>query len=304
MKTTKSRSRSRITTFMGILLAVVLVAPGCALPRITWTVDVRQGATMDVQAQSGAIGYKGLVPAFVLDGTSSYTMDLSGTFKVADVIDTRTVWADTTVLVSLAGQNSQQHMSVILYLCQPLSDKADRFINGTIAYGATGYPDIIEGHTYTITGVLQPQWQSIPFIYVPSAYDFKETVGDESFFYAPEDQFKQDTSSMAAEQVVKDYFKYWNAKNLVEMEKRLTPDKRGIAQHLDALAYVKILSISERLPRTMGTKVFEVVFDLKFKNASYGATGINDGKNVWGFFLKRDNETSPWLIYDWGGGGY
>jgi hypothetical protein len=288
---------------LAILVVIVLGATGCA-PRITWPVNVRQGDTMDVQVQSGATGYKGLVPAFVLDGTSPYTMDLSATFKVTDVIDTRTVWADTTALVSLAGQSSQERMSVILYLCQPLSDKADRFINGTIAYGATGYPDIIEGHTYTITGVLQPGWQSIPLIYVPTAYDFRETTGNEAFFYAPSDQFQQEPSSMAAKQVVEEYFKYWNAKNLVEMEKRLTPDKRGIAQHLDALAYVKVISISQRLPTATGTKAFEVVFDLKFGNASYGATGINDGKNVWGFFLKRDNETSPWFIYEWGGGGY
>ena len=145
----------------------------------------------------------------------------------------------------------------------------------------------------------------MPLVYVPTANEFKQTTGDESFVAVTSGALEQEVLLMpSAEQVLREYFKYWNDKNLVEMEKRLTPDKRGIAQHLDALAYVKILSISERLPKTTGTKVFEVVSDLKFKNASYGATGINDGRNVWGFFLKRDNETSPWLIYDWGGGGY
>jgi outer membrane protein assembly factor BamB len=110
--------------------------------------------------------------------------------------------------------------------------------------------------------------------------------------------------STAAEQVVRDYFKYWNAKNLAEMEKRIAPDKRGLARHLEALAYVKLISIVERQPREAGTKMFVVVFDLKFGNVSYGATGINEGRNVWGFSLRRDDETSPWLIYGWGGGGY
>ncbi len=187
MKTTESRSRSITAAFVSILLVVVLSATGCA-PTATGTVVVREGATMDIQVQSGATGYKGLVPAFALDGTSPYTKDLSATFKVTDVIDTRTVWADTTAPVSLAGQSSQEHMSVILYLCQPLSDKADKSSDDTITYGGTGYPKIIKGQTYAITGILQPGWQSIPLIYVPTAYDFKETTGDESFFYAPSDQ--------------------------------------------------------------------------------------------------------------------
>ncbi|WP_165849427.1 DUF4829 domain-containing protein [Candidatus Cryosericum septentrionale] len=301
MKTTKSRSSSRIITFLSILLAVVLLATGCA-PKVTGTVDVPYGANMEIQVENGATGYKGLVPAFVLDGTSPYIMDLSATFTVTDVIDTRIVWADTTALVSLAGQSSQRHLSVILYLCQPLSEKADKFSDGTIAYGGTGYPEIIEGQTYTISGVLQPQWQSVPLIYVPTAYEFKKTAGDESFFYAPSDQFEQEPSSMAAKQVVEEYFKYWNGKNITEMEKRMTPNKKGIDWSFDAIEYVKLISISERQPREAGTKVFVVVFDLKYKKGK--SSSLNEGRTTWEYLLKRDNETSSWLIYDWGGGGY
>jgi len=287
---------------LGILVAVVLAA-GCA-PRITATVDVRPGDGMEIQVENGATGYKGIVPAFVLDGTSPYIMDLSATFTVTDVIDTRTVWADTTAMVSLAGQSSQRRLSVILYLCQPLSEKADKFSDGTIAYGGTGYPKIIEGQTYTITGILQPQWQGVPLIYVPTAYEFKETTENESFFYAPSEQFRQEASSMAAKQVVEEYFKYWNEKNVSEMEKRMTPNKKGISWELGKLEHVRLISISERQPREEGTKVFVVVFDIKFKNGSGGGSGLIDGKYTWGYLLRRHNETSPWLIYDWGGGGY
>ena len=257
---------------------------------------------MDIQVQSGATGYKGLVPAFALDGTSPYTNDLSATFKVTDVIDTRTVWADTTALVSLAGQSSQKHMSVILYLCWPLSDKADRFIDGTVAYSATGYPDIIKGHTYVITGVLQPGWQSIPLIYVPTAYDFKKTAGDESFFYAPSDQFEQESSSIAARQVIEEYFKNWNAKNITEMEKRMTPNKKGIDWGFDAIDYVKVIEVNERYSREgPGTKTFNVVFEIKYKKGK--STPIDEGTIHWGYLLKKDSVNSLWLIYDWGGGG-
>ena len=298
MKTTKSRSRSITVTLMSILLAVVMVATGCA-PTSTGTVDVREGDTMDIRVQSGATGYKGLVPAFVLDGTSPYTKDLSATFKVTDVIDTRMIWADTTALVSLAGQTSQEHMSVILYLCQPLSDKADRFINGTVAYSASGYPDIIKGHTYAITGILQPGWQSIPLIYVPTAYDFKETTEDESFFYAPSDQFGQEPSSVAAKQVVEEYFTYWNGKNAAELEKRMTANKKGMTWNFDNLEYMKLISINERQPREAGTKAYEVTFDVKFKSDT-GEGDMKDGKTTWDYLLKQETPSSPWLIYDWG----
>jgi hypothetical protein len=301
MKTTKSRSRSIVAMVMSVLLAVILVA-GCS-PRVTETVDVRQGDPMEIQVQSGATGYKGIVPAFVLDGTSPYTVDLSATFTVTDVIDTRIVWADTTALVSLAGQSSQRHLSVILYLCQQLSEKADKFSDGTIAYGGTGYPKIIEGQTYTISGVLQPQWQSVPLIYVPAAYEFKETTGDESFFYAPSDQFEQEPSSMAAKQVVEEYFTSWNGKNVAEMEQRMTPNNKGIDWHFDAEEYVKLISINERESNEKDEKVFVVVFDLKYKKGGVGGP-LNEGRTTWQYLLKRDSETSPWLIYDWGGGGY
>ncbi|MGB9666678.1 MAG: DUF4829 domain-containing protein, partial [Candidatus Cryosericum sp.] len=70
------------------------------------------------------------------------------------------------------------------------------------------------------------------------------------------------------------------------------------------LEHVRLISISERQPREEGTKVFVVVFDIKFKNGSGGGLGLIDGKYTWGYLLRRNNETSPWLIYDWGGGGY
>lgn len=109
--------------------------------------------------------------------------------------------------------------------------------------------------------------------------------------------------SAAAEQVVREYFKYWNDKNLVEMEKRMTPNKKGIDWHFGADEYVKLISISEREPREAGTKVFVVVFDLKYKKGM--SSPMDEGRTTWLYLLRRDNETLPWLIYDWGhGGGY
>jgi hypothetical protein len=292
------RTNSR-TILALLLVAAIGLAAGCAR-RITGKVDVPYGDPMDVQVQSGAQEYKGIVPAFVLDGKSPYFKDLHATFTVTDVINTRIVWADTTALVSLAGQSSQTHLSVILYLCQPLSQKADKYSDGSVAYGGTAYPDIVKGHTYTISGILQPHWDNIPLIYVPTAYDFRKPVGNESFFYGPSDQFKQDPSSMAAEQVVREFFTYWDKKNIPEMEKRMTPNRYG-ASWTDKLGFVKLISITELKPDETGAKAFMVSFGIKYEKG--GGAGIDHEINTWNFLLKRDSDSSPWLIYDYGGGG-
>lgn len=190
MKTTESRHYSIIATFVSILLAVVLVAMGCA-PRVVGTRQVPDGNNMATMIKNGATPYKDDVPAIALAGTGAYTTNFSATLKVTDVTNTRMIIGETTSLITSAGQEPR-HASVVLYLCQPLSEKADKFSNGTIAYGGTGYPKIIEGQTYTVSGILQPHWQGIPLVYVPTANEFKQTMGDESFIGAPSGAFESD----------------------------------------------------------------------------------------------------------------
>ncbi len=115
-------------------------------------------------------------------------------------------------------------------------------------------------------------------------------------------------SSIAAERVVRDHFRYWNEKNLAALERTMTPDKKGISWGLSRVDHVKLLSVRELAPREENKKVFEVVFDFKSKNTggdhADGASGMESLRYTWGILLKRDNAVSPWLIYDWGGGGY
>lgn len=115
-------------------------------------------------------------------------------------------------------------------------------------------------------------------------------------------------SSMAAERVVRDHFRYWNEKDLAGLERTMTPDKKGISWGLSWVDHVKLLSIKELASPEENRKVFEVVFDFKRKNAggdpADGASGMENLTYTWGILLKRDNAVSPWLIYDWGGGGY
>jgi len=309
MRIRESRYGSRITRFAGILLAILLATTGCA-PRITSTVDVPQGNTMAEDIQNGTTPYKGIVPTFVLDGKSPYIMNIQATFKVTDVIDTRTVRADTTTLVTFTGQTSKKQLSVVFYLCEPLSDKADRSPDGTMTYSSAipqkdvPTPTIIKGQTYTVTGILQPHWQGIPLIYLPSAFCFVQDTANESFFYGPSDQFEQEPSSIAARKVIEEYFKYWNEKNLAELEKRMTPNRKGRIWGFDTTDYVKLIAINERHSQEApGTKAFNVVFEIKNKKGKSNPS-MEQGTIHWSYLLKRDNANSPWLIYDWGGGSY
>lgn len=153
---------------------MILVAVGCA-PRVAGTIDVPVGDDMTTQIKKGTTIYSENVPAFVLKGTGAFTTDFSATVKVTSVDDTRTIRGEITSPTTLVGQNPE-HNVVILYLCQPLSPKADKLSDGTIAYGGNGYPKIVIGQSYNIVGVLQKPWQDYPYVYVPSALEFKQTA--------------------------------------------------------------------------------------------------------------------------------
>lgn len=111
---------------------------------------------------------------------------------------------------------------------------------------------------------------------------------------------KANSTNLSAEQVVRNYFMYWNEKNVNKLEKTLSPEKQGITWEMNKLEYVKLLSIKENESATSddNQKVFNVVFEIKFKDSS--GSGLSDGKWTWSYMLRRDDKNKPWLIYDWG----
>jgi len=282
--------------FVFIFLFVV----GCT-PKVVGIRQLPEGNDMLTLIKNGAISYnKEDVPAVVLTGTGRYIMNFSATLKVTDITNTRMLIGETTSLIASTG-GTPHSMSIVFYLCQPLLVKADKLSNGTIVYGGTGYPKLIAGQTYVISGILQPNWQGNPLVYVVSGYNIKEATKNEAFFYAPEEQFKQEATSLAAEQTIKAFLGYWNTKNLTEMEKLLAAKKQGVDWELARTDYVKLINISEFYTEETNTKTFVAVFDFKYKKAMGGA--MHGGITYWNFILKRDKENSPWLIQDWGGGG-
>ncbi len=154
---------------------MILVAAGCA-PRVVGTIDVLVGDDMTTPIAEGMTRspYGEEVPVSIMKGM--YVTDFSAVVKLMSVEDTRTLRGEITSPTSIVGQDPE-HIVVILYLCEPLSEKADKLSDGTIVYTGDGYPQIVLGRLYDVTGVLQPGWQDWPLVYIPSSIEFKQTAG-------------------------------------------------------------------------------------------------------------------------------
>jgi len=49
-----------------------------------------------------------------------------------------------------------------------------KLADGTIAYSGPGYPQLVKGRSYRVTGVLEKNWQVSPRVFVPSAANIQE----------------------------------------------------------------------------------------------------------------------------------
>jgi hypothetical protein len=165
-----------IAIFVSILLALVLGA-GCA-PRVGGTTDVPVGDDLTTTAVEGTVvsPYGNIVALSIFKGEGKYPANLSLTMTVRDVLDTRTIRGEITPPIPFL--EAQEGNMIYLYLCTPLSEKADKLSNGTIGYKGDGYPQIVVGGKYDVTGVLQPGWQDYPFVYVTTASQFKQASAD------------------------------------------------------------------------------------------------------------------------------
>lgn len=239
------------------------------------------GIDMATQIKNNEQPYVKNIPDFVLTGTGSYTADVSATVKITAIQDTRTLFGEITSLTDLRRGNGM-HNSVQLYLCQPISSQAMKHEDGTIVYSGTDYPDIVVGKSYDVTGILQKPWYDYPVVYVPVATDFRATTQQ---------------TTVSAEDALKEFFKYWNEKNLPEVEKRISPDVVTREWRLDELNYVKVISMVEREPTEDGTKAFVVVLDINYVKSHGKVLGWENGEAAYSFSLKRITDTSPWLVY-------
>jgi hypothetical protein len=107
--------------------------------------------------------------------------------------------------------------------------------------------------------------------------------------------------SMAAEQVVRDYFKYWSEGDYLEMEKYVTLNKRGLPWEKDNVESIRLQYLTERPQTENNRKDFVAIYRAKLKEAPQ--YGIIDDTYTYEYLLKRDDEDSPWLIYSWEASG-
>jgi hypothetical protein len=172
MKTMTFRLSSRITTFASILLALMLVA-GCS-PKVTGTVDLPVGDDLTTTAVEGTVlsPYGDTVALSILKGEGKYSSDFPVSIKVLEVLDTRSIRGEVMPPIPFGAM--QNGNMIYLYLCTPLSKKANKLSDGTIVYKGDGYPQIVVGRLYDVTGVLQPGWQDYPFVYIPAASQIKQ----------------------------------------------------------------------------------------------------------------------------------
>lgn len=182
MRITKAQHCPTVAIFLSALVVMALAA-GCAPKTITptgddlttTTVSVPIGDDLTTPIAEGHIEsmYRNDVPISILKGT--YTTDFSAMVKVLDVMDTRIVRVE---ILSPTTFEQQLSYTGYLYLCAPLSEKAEKLADGTVVYSGTGYPQIMVGRSYDVVGVLQPDYQDYPFVYIPTASEFQQNPDD------------------------------------------------------------------------------------------------------------------------------
>jgi len=145
---------NRLVRFVAVgvvlLLAISVGAYFLYRPNGKATIVVPVGDDMATQIKKGTTIYTTAnVPAFVLNGTDAVTTDFSATVKVINVLVTRTIRVEILSPVSFSHQGPGN--MGYLYLCVPLSTKADQLADGSVVYGGNGYSQIIAGQEYSIS---------------------------------------------------------------------------------------------------------------------------------------------------------
>jgi hypothetical protein len=101
-----------------------------------------------------------------------------------------------------------------------------------------------------------------------------------------------------AEQVVRDYFRYWNEKNLAGLQKTTNLYQPNVDWEFDKLESVNLVSVTPGKVHTDTKQSFIATFDVKAKTGMFMT--IDDGRHIWKIVLTRENTDAPWIITDWG----
>jgi len=101
-----------------------------------------------------------------------------------------------------------------------------------------------------------------------------------------------------AEQVVRDYFRYWNEKNLAGLQKTTNLYQPNVDWELDKLESVNLVSVTPGKVHTNTRQSFRATFDIKAKPGMFMT--VDNGRHIWKIVLTRENTDAPWIITEWG----
>ena len=119
----------------------------------------------------------------------------------------------------------------------------------------------------------------------------------------------QSSVDLSPEEVVINYFKYRNEKNLNLLKATVIDRHKRTNWELNTLDRVEILSIEEvvegivlsdyHAEEAYDFKLFEVEYEISFKKETTQRSGVH----VWRYSVIKETEDSPWLIDYWGATG-
>jgi hypothetical protein len=165
----KAWRQNRRTVLVTLVLLLVASVGGYFLSLSgKGAVRLQTGYDLVAHIKTGTI-QREHVPDCVLNRTDTCTMDFSETVTLDEVSDTRTIYVETT----FPGPTPRRR-TVRLYLCQPLTSRGVRLSDRIFAYSGPGYPQLVKGRSYLVTGVLEKAWQSSPWVFVLSAANIQE----------------------------------------------------------------------------------------------------------------------------------
>jgi hypothetical protein len=101
-----------------------------------------------------------------------------------------------------------------------------------------------------------------------------------------------------AERVVRDYFWYWNEKNLAELQRIKNLYQPNVEWRLDELEFVNLISVTPGKVHTNTRQSFRATFDIKAKPGMF--LSVEDGRHIWKIVLTREKSDAPWIITEWG----
>ncbi|MFZ2412745.1 MAG: hypothetical protein WAW16_00760 [Candidatus Cryosericum sp.] len=101
-----------------------------------------------------------------------------------------------------------------------------------------------------------------------------------------------------AEQIVRDYFRYWNDKNPAGLQRVTNLYQPNVEWELDKLESVSLVSVTPGKVHVDTRQSFIAIFDVKAKPGMFMT--IDDGRHIWKIVLTRENADAPWIMTDWG----